>query len=1692
MSLLKYLPILWISQLVLHSPENVCAQPFGNEWIQYQQQYFRFRIAEDGMVHISYQAIANALMPFGVQPENIPPQNMQIWGQGQQQPIWIETGSDGVFNAGDYLEFYARKNDGWFDQYLYEDTYGQVNQAYSLFTDTATYYFSWNASGNNARLIKETNTAYQTYAAIPWLWFETATIYSETYLEGERFNTSNSSITIGDAAYTSGEGFSGSKIWVNQTQVRTVSLPELFTQGPQAQADFTIVAGSNRQLTAQQHYFKAQCGSQLLIDTSWRYYHPVTFSKTLQMNMISNGSASFAFSNPNYPGQNLQEWTSVSNIRVRYPRYPAFPQGVKGRFYIPAQSGTDFTHLRLTGIQVPSGDSVRMMDLINGRLYFTVQEGQDLHALIRNFPGEESIFFSLGSQLTQVNKLIPVGETDARFVRYEPAVFPQADYLIITDNVLRDAAGQYAAYRKTEGWPVLYSPLVVDVEQLYDQFAYGICKTPLSIRNFLRHVSHHYPSLPSGLFLVGKAIQSKDIRKDQAKWKLTRVPSYGHPPSDWMYSLGLRNQDKADIPTGRLSAWSSADVINYLEKMRAHELSLKNVRQSGKNILQFGGGSNIFEQSIFRDYLEKYDSLLSSPFTGYHSYNFFKTSIEPVVIAQSSLLHDLIAEQGIGMIHYFGHASGISFDISIGDPAGFNNKDKYYFVIANSCWAGDIFDYHGGISSEHYVLLPQKGAIGYLASVSEGEVPYLHTYTHSFLEAFTTSQYGSAIGAIAAENIGRILGNPSTAAFPFREVCLEMALHADPALVLYTPPLPDYHLNPDPACPKPLATIPEEINTGNDHFTLRIIPANAGKALDTMLFVRIERWTGETPAGDTLLRVPAPLFRDTILVVMETGGETAGGLNRFRVSLDALNEIDEGAQESNNTAELSVIIRSAGLIPILPADNAIVPATSISLITNTVYPFLPESAFVFQLDTTHLFNSPVLRDTLFTARGGVVAWHLQLPVSADSTVFYWRAGPAATPADSIRWQQRSFQLIPGTTGWSQARTPQMEKNQYLYLRYLPESDSFCFVQEMNELHAQTYIINHPWQEEYYRIGFDIKDVWSCAHNRCPASSGIKFAVFNPVSFEPWISYNNGNGIGQYGNKHCREYPVAAFDFCNYDSSDRQRITSFIDTIPGGYYVLAFSHKNHRAQESEASLCEAFESLGGQHFRYMQDTSPYMIFGIKGSQPGTAIEAGPGCAGDSLLMISSTVETNWKQGSITSPLIGPSSAWHSLHWRTKTDENDSIRLVLKGIRENGTSDTLIGSIGRDSADIHHLDASFAAVDYPFMQMILLMEDTSTNPLSPRDPARLSRWQIIFETLPETAIDPSSGFSFYSDSLYEGDSARLKIAYRNIGGIDMDSLLVKTWLIHGSLTDTLTIKRLRPHPAGDILIDSLVIPTLGRPGRNQLWIEINPQHDQPELTHVNNLAEIPFFVLQDQENPILDVTFDAIQIRDLDYVSPTPEIMMCLTDDAHALRLADTSLITAWLARPGQDSVRLVYSGVNEADLQFFSPQSGFNRCITRFCPYLPGEGIYTLTVRGTDASGNPSGTGDYRIRFRIATGSTRSELFAWPNPFSDYTRFTFILTGDALPVNFGIHLFDLMGRHIRTISADEFGPVHTGTNISRMVWDGRDRNGNPLPNGLYLYRLVMDMPGEQAAVRHDLESKYGNYQARTNGKIIIMR
>ena len=139
------------------------SQPFGNEWIDDSQNYYKIPIAENGVYRISFQT----LLAAGVPVTSVDPNNYQLFAKGEEIPLYIDGESDGVFDVIDYLEFYGEKNDGWLDTALYEGRTNQPNPYYSLINDTLNYFLTWNSSANNLRYQEENAIDFGNYLKAP-------------------------------------------------------------------------------------------------------------------------------------------------------------------------------------------------------------------------------------------------------------------------------------------------------------------------------------------------------------------------------------------------------------------------------------------------------------------------------------------------------------------------------------------------------------------------------------------------------------------------------------------------------------------------------------------------------------------------------------------------------------------------------------------------------------------------------------------------------------------------------------------------------------------------------------------------------------------------------------------------------------------------------------------------------------------------------------------------------------------------------------------------------------------------------------------------------------------------------------------------------------------------------------------------------------------------------------------------------------------------------------------------------------------------------------------------------------------------------------------------------------------------------------------------------------------------------------
>ena len=111
-----------------------------------------------------------------------------------------------------------------------------------------------------------------------------------------------------------------------------------------------------------------------------------------------------------------------------------------------------------------------------------------------------------------------------------------------------------------------------------------------------------------------------------------------------------------------------------------------------------------------------------------------------------------------------------------------------------------------------------------------------------------------------------------------------------------------------------------------------------------------------------------------------------------------------------------------------------------------------------------------------------------------------------------------------------------------------------------------------------------------------------------------------------------------------------------------------------------------------------------------------------------------------------------------------------------------------------------------------------------------------------------------------------------------------------------------------------------------------------------------------------------------------------------------------------------------------------------------------EGRHTVSVKAWDIYNNSSVAETY---FEVRSESQLSiyNVFNFPNPFGRSTTFTF-QRNSTDPIDVEVKIYTVAGRLIQTIELPSL--------VDRFVqipWDGRDRDGSELANGVYLYKLI---------------------------------
>lgn len=1630
--------ILLVASLLANSTISF-SQSFGNEWIVSGQEYLKISTLQSGMHYVTGQDLASS----GISPANWNPNTIQLWHRGEQVSVSLRGMADGSFDLQDSVVFYGSRNDGTLDSLLYKPSSSQPHKYYNLHSDTCAFFLT---SGSSAGKRIPTIAYNQQVTKTTWQWKNELLLYTQSYSRGTLINDTRSS------DFTYGEGWTGATISKAATALpvnRTFDVPltNFLSSGPNIRLE-VLLTGMNDEL----HQVDVIVGDpanpigslpvEIFSGVSNRKFF--TF---VPSNMVSGNVLKVTVRVKG--GNTYTDRVAVSYIKVEYPQSINL-NAVQSQVL-------DFENTSASNIAVPAAmDFYDISDKKNIKL-FEVISGEIM------LPGANLKVLANPKILVQK----PVKMQRVSLGKFS-GLASSTNYFIISHPRFENQANDFAAYRTSPAGGG-YNCRVAMIQDLYNEFSYGEY-TPLAVRNYCQYIAQK--ASPKYLFIIGRGLDVDYNHYRINKWYRTNpeayqtentwdyvnnfVPHAGNPTSDLNYVNGLNGNPDflAAFPVGRLNAKYPIEVSAYLNKVKTHE-ALPKDQLWRKNLLHLSGGKLLSEIQYFYKVLQSAEILAEDTVFG-------GKVIKHISKKQGSYVEDklieTVAEQvnkGVSYVTFMGHDSPSVPDIDIGYISntlyGYNNYGKYPMLFMNGCnTTNGLVPYS---LPENWLQTDKVGAILSLGHTDLAYIPLLERYMYLFYKhAFNNREVfekNLSVGDIQL----LVHKDLDTAGNVYlKSMHQQVFLMGDPAIRMYTPQFPDYAITN--AFVSSIDNLP--VSAVSDSFNLNLVIDNYGISRSQSVLISVNRYVGTKVFQDTVSMV-LPIYSDTISISLKNlNADEISGINRFTISIDPYHSFQEN-NKNNNQYTLRHFFPSSTVLPLFPQKYSIVHKPTVNLVAQSNDLMLENAAYIFELDTSYTFTSPV-KTTHQLSSGALAKWNnVNLPGlgSNDSLVYYWRVRFAQIPAEGDTvWGQSSFTYINnGQEGWSQSELPQIQEGTLQGVSIDLNTNSLGFSSLVASISAastgKSYVGPDKTQPAIYYTDLGINGDGIVFENRGGCGEGLLAITMDKSDLVPYFPLKLNNVCGQdFSGKRINSFTKLAQT--TDVSSGQYDLMRYLDAVKTGDYVLLVSSGNSNFDKWIPALKDkVIAVLGAQYLDSLKANMPYIILGKKDSanpifenygQPNEIIRFTDELAGKELAAV------------IESPVIGPSTKWESMSYSFKTSAGDGYKINVVGVDRAGKETVLYSDVQANPLDISAVSSN----DFPFLKLVAEVYDSTylTAPL-------LRYWNVTYQSVPEGTMDPiAAGKEQYkSFTKQEGDSITFAYVFTNISEKDFADTLEVLYTIKNHTTglvkrDTVKLASLKVNQS---LQFKYVMSTAGWVGEIGISAYVNPEV-LPEMYYNNNILESNFTITADKINPILDVTFDGVHLMDGDIVSPNPMIVISLRDENEYQIRNDTTGIELFLKKP---CTGCQYEKINFTDpaIHYYGQANAkSNNFKIDYRPGVLEDGIYTLRVQGKDMSGNKSGLQPYEINFEVINESSITNFYPYPNPFSSSTRFVFTLTGSKIPEDILINIMTVTGKVVRQIRKAELGPLRIGNNLTEYAWDGRDEFGDQLANGVYLYQV----------------------------------
>ncbi|MEM9546461.1 MAG: C25 family cysteine peptidase [Bacteroidota bacterium] len=1600
---------------------------YGNEWIDYEKTYVKLLIEEDGVYRVSKEdLIANGLSLNETSLENL-----VVYHLGKSVSFYADVDEE-------YIEFFGFRNRGELDRFIYLDEESILNPEYSVVSNASAYFITVEEEVNPL-LYSTVETDLNASNLDPESFYMHQEMVVESTVQYKPVEDSNQvrfSNFVASEGYGSGLKSSNTiSIPLSKAVDNGVSPTVSIRFGGNSTAHTTTVKINNTDRETFQHE-KTE-----VVQKEYNLSFDEISGSNLRLDLTGNASAA---------DKNIIAYASVT-----YPREFDIEGDTSFMFYIQASNTKRYFEIdgyNLNDIPViyDLESDLRITPEVtnDGKIGFFLPPGQMEKRIYLT-----SSDFGIGA---------PVSMAQREFVDYNN---PDYDYILISSKELRnqdatDWVQEYANYRAS----VIggsYTPVIANVDQLYDQFAYGVDRHFIAFRNYGYWTKENYEE-PKFMFIIGKGREYRENRTSQQieENQDAFIPTWGNPGSDNMI-LASDEIPLPIYPIGRLAAKNANEIKEYLDKIKDHDLNLSlphtiEDRQWQKKVLHLSGGDATLQETLANNLRVMEDTLENNMF-GADVTTFYKKSVEAIEESTSDQIFDLI-NNGLSIITFFGHSSVGKFDFSIDNIDKYENRGRYPLIFSLGCYSGNIHTSLEGIS-EQFIVSGERGAICFIAASGTAYVRQQYEYAVRYYGRLGGEDYGKPIGTVLNNVIEEFADIPN---YGFVTFLQQLTLHGDPAVRLAS--FPSIDVVPDASSIK---TIPTFVDTYEEDFEVCFDVANIGKSNRGEYDILIEHFD---PSGnlssDTTIRSEIPLYNQEYCIKMPITSNRLVGKNIIKVTVDASDEIEELPSpdaefnnklvSKNGTEGFEFFILNNSAVPIYPKEFSIVNESNISLVASTYNALGEDQRFVIQIDTTEGYNSPFFKQKEVLNVKGIVEWKLDFAME-PKRVYYWRISPDSTTTGvGSVWSESSFIYDPESReGWNQSHYYQYLKDDFENMS-LKGDRKFYFATNLKEIKIDNRIRvqDNPPQ-------FQINNSWWGEAFEWKKGPLIGVTVFDTLGRFFF------NGVpGDHGAINYYTVPAITFNYKVDNLENRINLMKFLEeVVPDKFFVSIYTifkdansdfHVDEWASDSLSyngkNIFNILESEGSIEVRKMQELGHALPFGFIYQKGVSPLAEGIADSLEDAIIVTELIPGFWFEGGFETDVIGPAQSWNEIEW--EIDEStvmsfDTAYINVFGYDINQSQESLLFEKVTDSnLDLSTIDAT----QYPYLKI-----EYYANDFVDVSPVQVKKLRVYYEGFGDVSLNSTQNYSFYADSLQQGDNLRLVYDISNFSTKDMSDVKVDYRIIdenNNVITETRDLPDLKSKESQTI---NFTYNTRELLGNYQFQLDINTARSPREDYYFNNFGLDEFKVTPDKINPLLNVTFDGIVIMDQDIVSSNPLILIELQDENPFILLESPENFSILLESPNGDVREIT---IDDPALDFYPANQGEeNKSRIEYNPELLEDGEYKLTVEARDESSNSSGDKNYEVRFRVYNEEMVSNVFNYPNPFSTSTQFVFTLTGRDEPGNVLIRIMTLSGKVVREITAAELGPLRIGLNRTEYKWDGRDEFGDKLANGTYLYQVI---------------------------------